>query len=201
MSEVFFDDLDFGAFHALVSAESSDPSVGFAECFVEWVNLAYLAAEYAVLYALVEEVHAVLSDHASHFSNIGVVDLDLGVVSACDAVHEVVRLFEEAHRVECCEPGFGVDLPVHVEDCHAVDGEGRHLDAAVAKGVIGPSENLGWVSILELAVYRGEFFIGEPVENSWLDGFGLVDFGLDMLECQVLSFEDGQWGFLRWRMN
>ena len=44
VSEVFLDDLDLGAFHALVAAESGDPCVGFGEGFVKRVDLAYLAA-------------------------------------------------------------------------------------------------------------------------------------------------------------
>ena len=64
-----------------------------------------------------------LADHSSDFTHVGVVDLDLGVVTAGDAIHEIVCLFEEAHGVEGCEAGFGVYVPVHVEDGHAVDGE------------------------------------------------------------------------------
>ena len=44
VSEVFLDDLDFGAFHALVAAASGDPCVGFAEGFIEGVDLADFAA-------------------------------------------------------------------------------------------------------------------------------------------------------------
>ena len=123
VSEVFLDDLDFGAFHALVAAESGDPCVGFGEGFIEGVDLADFAAEFAVVDAFVKEVHAVLTDHASDFTHVGVVDLDLSVVTAGDAIHEIVCLFEETHGVEGSNSGFGVDLPVHVEDCHAVDGE------------------------------------------------------------------------------
>lgn len=65
-----------------------------------------------------------LSDHASDFSDVGVVDFDLGVVASCDAVHEVVCLLEETHGVEGSESGFWVDFPEHVEDGHTVDGEG-----------------------------------------------------------------------------
>lgn len=65
-----------------------------------------------------------LSDHASDFSDVGIVNFDLGVVASCDAVHEVVCFLEETHGVEGCEAGFRVDFPEHVEDGHAVDGEG-----------------------------------------------------------------------------
>ena len=64
-----------------------------------------------------------LADHSSDFTHVGVVDLDLGVVTPCDTVHEIVSLFEETHCVERGETGLGVDFPEHVEDGHAVDGE------------------------------------------------------------------------------
>ncbi len=65
-----------------------------------------------------------LSDHASDFTDVGVVDFDLGVVASGDAIHEVVCFLEETHGVEGSESGFRVDSPEHVEDSHAVDGEG-----------------------------------------------------------------------------
>ena len=142
VGEVFFDDLDFGALHSLVAAKSGDPSVGFAQGFIEGVDLADFAAEFAVVDAFVEEVHAVLADHASDFTNVWVVDFHLGVVAAGDAVHEIVGLFEESHGVECGESGFGVDLPVHVEDGHSVDGERGHLDGAIAEGIVDPLEDV-----------------------------------------------------------
>ena len=58
VGEVFLDDLDFRAFHTLVAAQAGDPGVGFVEGYVEWVYLAYLAAELTVLNAFVEEIHA-----------------------------------------------------------------------------------------------------------------------------------------------
>ena len=142
VGEVFFDDLDFGALHSLVAPKAGDPCVGFAEGLVEWVDLADFAAEFAVVDAFVEEVHAVLADHSSDFTYVRVVDFHLGVVAAGDAVHEIVCLFEETHGVEGCESGFRVDLPVHVEDGHSVDGERGHLDGAVAEGIVGPLEDL-----------------------------------------------------------
>ena len=123
VGEVFFDDGDLGSLHALVAAETGDPGIGFAQGFVERVDLADFAAEFAIVNAFVKEVHAVLADHASDFPHVWVVDLDLGVVAPCDAVHEVVGLFEETHRVERGESCLGVDVPEHVEDRHAVDGE------------------------------------------------------------------------------
>ena len=124
MGEVFLDDVDVAALHSLVAAEASDPCVGFVEGFVKWVDFADFAAEFAVFDALVEEVHAVLADHASDFTDVGVVDFNLGVVASGNAVHEVVCLLEETHGVEGSESGFRVDIPEHVEDGHAVDGEG-----------------------------------------------------------------------------
>ena len=52
------------------------------------------------------------------------------------------------------------------------------------------------MSILEFAVYRREFIIGEPVKDTRLG-----DFGLDVLEGQALGFEGRQLGILCRRMN
>ncbi len=104
-----------------------------------------------------------LSDHASDFPDVGIVDFDFGVVASCDAVHEVVGFLEEPHGVEGCETCFRVDFPEHVEDGHAVDGEGRHLDEAVAESFVGPSEDLRRVSGFELLVDFREFVVGEAI--------------------------------------
>ena len=164
--------------------------------FIEGVDLADFAAEFAIVNAFVKEVHAVLADHASDFPHVWVVDLDLGVVAPSDAVHEIVGLFEETHRVEGGESGFGVDVPEHVEDRHAVDGEGRHLDGAIAKGVVGPLENLRGVSFFELLVDFGEFLVGEAIEDAGflkIDLDRLVRCDLSFGECQVVvsQFWDG----------
>ena len=109
---------------------------------------------------------------------------------------KVVGLFEETHGVEGCESGLWVDVPEHIEDCHAVDGEGRHLDHAIAEGLVCPAEDLGGVRVFELEVDFGEFVVGEAVENSV---FVEIDFdrfeGCDLWfgECQVSGFSVGVW--------
>ena len=67
--------------------------------FVQRVDFSDFAAELAVLDAFVKKVHAMLSDHSSDFSDVGIVNFNFGVVSSRDAIHKIVRLFEESHGV------------------------------------------------------------------------------------------------------
>ena len=109
-----FDELHVLSCDALLMTQAADPSIETFEGTLQWLEFTDGTAAVTTLYTVVEQVDAFLTHHALHLPVVGEEHFNLDVVSEVCAVDELIRLREEAARVERKDPSRLVDIDNHL---------------------------------------------------------------------------------------
>src|SRR3990172_10505134 len=157
MGLIALDLWDRDARHRLLPAQAGDPCFESPERPPQGLHLADPATELSLLHAPSEGVESFLSLQGLDRLAVGKVALDGNAVPVPNALHDLVRLFVEASRVESEHADRGVDPPRHVQDHHIFRLQTRGKGDVRVKPIQAPPEHRFGILLLQLRLQFLDF--------------------------------------------